>query len=77
MIDHMTKPVNGRHPDFKHLVMAEADHHHSMFLITFAEHDGNLLVSWEEWVDMVGDQTQAELQFAYVSDEHLDLLPSK
>ena len=73
---HLVDPdENGRHPERPELVMFEAEPYNSMYIVTTpAEPAGSMLVSEDEWLAMVGSRDQADLEFAYCSDEYLDLL---
>ena len=67
---------DGRHPKYRHLVMFEADPHHGSAIVTAREAapGRSALWSWEDWQHAVGDEEQAELEFAYLSEEYLDVL---
>lgn len=72
--NHMAVPVNGRHPEFPHLVMAEVEPHYGMLILTIEGMSGTALISVEDWIAMVGDQDQADFEFGYISDEYAELL---
>lgn len=73
MLDHMAKPdEKGRHPEFPHLVMAEIEPHHGMWILTFPGHDGDALISEDDAVEIFGDQLDAE--FGYILDDYLSLI---
>jgi hypothetical protein len=71
---HMTPHVNGYHPRKQHLAMFEVRQHHGMFLLTSPAGPGSLLISWEDWQSLVGNDRQADLEFAYLSDDLLAML---
>jgi hypothetical protein len=75
MIDHMKEPMaDGTHPDYPHLILAEVEQHYGMLILTFPGVDGDALISLEDWDAMVGDVEQADREFAYVSNEYLEIL---
>jgi hypothetical protein len=72
---HMDPPgPDGRHPQYSHLVMAEWEPHHGSYIVTFAGHEGDLLMSAEDVMHMIGSDAQFEEGFGYVTDEYVDLL---
>lgn len=72
---HHTPHENGRHPEHAHLVYFEVEQEHGMYLLTTPAKPGySALISWEDWLHAVGIKRQAELEFAYLPDDYLDVL---
>ena len=76
LFDHMAEPDDdGRHPDYPHLCLFEVERHYGSLILTSQSAPGSALIScWEDWKGMVGDDIQADQEFAYLSDEYLDCL---
>jgi hypothetical protein len=71
MVDLTVTPVDGRHPQYRHLVYFEAEQHCGMLLVTNQLAEGSALVSWEDWQIMAGET--ADFEFCYACDEYLSL----
>lgn len=68
---------DGRHPKYKHLVMAEWEPHYGSYIVTFVGHTGDLLMSSDDVLSMVGDDRRFDEGYGYVVDDYLDLLSSE
>jgi Fe-S cluster biosynthesis and repair protein YggX len=73
--DHMAEPAEGgRHPQHSHLVYYEFEPHYGSYIVTAPKTtDGDLLMSHEDVVHAFGEEA-VDNEFAYGSDEYLDLL---
>ena len=76
--DHNAQPTeNGEHPEYPGLVLFEVEQHFGSLILTSPAKEGNALIShedWEHWVDDIIKLDGDEWDFAYLSDEYLDLL---
>lgn len=71
--DHSVPPGDdGRHPQYKHLVLAEIESHYGSWIMTIAGHEGDALISDDGARSIFGEQYDDE--FAYISDEYIEIL---
>lgn len=71
--DHTVPPQeDGRHPEYKHLVLFEIERHHGSYILTAQGQEGDALLSEDDASEMFGEQFDDE--FAYLTDEYLTLL---
>jgi hypothetical protein len=75
MIDHMVKPVDGRHPQYPHLVMAEFDREVCSWVMTIEGVDGDVLIGEDDLNAICGDdEFIRENEFGYISDEYIAMI---
>ena len=73
VFDHCIPHHCGVHPDYPHLIYFEVEAHYGSFILTSPAVRGTALISAQDWLNMAGSQEQADLEFAYASDEYLEL----
>jgi hypothetical protein len=67
---------NGRHPNAKHLILVEFEHHHGSVIVTSPAAEGSALLSYDDAYAMFSEHSFRivdELSFGWVTDEYLSI----